>query len=627
MKKFFIALFLIMLIAVVCAGIFLMTLDVDQFRPQIVSQIENAIKKSVRLERIKLGWQSGIALDLKGFAILKGGQSSEALVEVDSAKAVLELKPLLSRQIQIASIYLDHPSVRILKRSDGTIEGMEAAPAQASSGQEPGVEVSNPAAALPLLVSKIRVNEGEVFFKDESSKEPMEVNIRKITVALEDVAFGRPIDFKVQAALLSGKQNLDVKGKFTLSAQDHTCTVSGLHVALELTPMDFQEILKLSPGLKTSGLVPPLKGVLTADLGSLRIDDKGLSHEPVKIRLEQGEVRLQSLRGAIQEMGSEVTVTPALIAIQNFTAKVSGGKIEGQGAVDIKDPRIPRASFIVKAKGLKIEELTPPPIQAGPQVKGVLSAEVKGSLAGAAPEQVRRSLSAEGVLTVDQGVITDMNVLREVFQKLSVIPGLVEKLLTRLPENYQEKLKMKDTKLQPVQLPFLIKDGTVFLTRLNMATDSFQIAGSTTYGLERGAVDGEAVLSIEPDLSGAMIRSVEELQYLTNDKKEIRVPLVFRGNVPQVTVMPDLTFIASTIAAKKANEMIGGFLQKALGGEKTLADGSASPAATTEPASTEPAPAETKPKKGALLRELIRQGVEELGAKEEEAAPKTDTTS
>ena len=71
MKKFFMILFMLLFIAIIGAGIFLMTLDVDKFRPQIVSQIEKAIQKPVRLEKIKLGWQSGIALELQGLTLLK----------------------------------------------------------------------------------------------------------------------------------------------------------------------------------------------------------------------------------------------------------------------------------------------------------------------------------------------------------------------------------------------------------------------------------------------------------------------------------------------------------------------------------------------------------------------------
>ncbi|MBU9889261.1 MAG: AsmA family protein [Candidatus Omnitrophica bacterium] len=622
MKKVILVLFLFLLLAVFAAGIFLMTLDVDRFRPQIVGQIENAIRKPVRLERIKLGWRSGLALDLQGFAVLESEQSPNALLRVHSAKALLKFEPLLRREIQVASIDIEGPSVRLVKRADGSFEGMEI-PAEAQPAGTPSREqtATKPAAALPFLINAIRISDGEAFFRDESLKEPLEVVVRKISVDLKDIAFDRPVDVVAQAAFLSGKKNLDLKGRFVFSPGKNSFIAEKFRAALDLAPMDYSQILKASPGLSDSGLVPPLQGVLTADLSRLEVDPQGVRLDPLKIHMEQGQLRLKTLKGPIRDITFEATVTAAQVVLQTFSAQTAGGKIEGGGTADLSSPQIPRVSFSVRAGGLRIEELILP-AQSGPQVRGLLSANAKGNLAGTMPEQILGSLVSEGEVGVEQGVVTDLNVLREIFQRLSIIPGLVERLLARLPENYSKKLEANDTKLNPVTMPFLVKEGTVFLPRLDVATDSFQMTGSTTYGLRQGAVNGEAVLAIEPDLSAAMIRSVEELQYLTNERKEIRVPLTFRGNVPQMAVMPDLTFVASTIASKKANEVIGGLLQKALGGDKTPAQENApvQENASATPAAGEP-PAETaQPKSSGLLGELLRRGVEELGSREQTAS-------
>ena len=175
------------------------------------------------------------------------------------------------------------------------------------------------------------------------------------------------------------------------------------------------------------------------------------------------------------------------------------------------------------------------------------------------PEQIQQTVVADGTVTLEEAVITRMNILREVFQKLSVIPGLVEKLLARLPAHYQEKLNAKDTKLQTVRVPFMVRNGQVRLPELNAATDSFKVSGFRTYGLLGGDVAGSALLTIEPDLSAAMTRSVEELQYLMNPQKEVQIPLTVGGRVPKVTVMPDIQNAASRLAAQKAKDLLGGY--------------------------------------------------------------------
>lgn len=610
MKKFFMVLSILLVIAVIGAGVFLVTFDADQYRPQILSLIEKAIQKPVQLEKITLGWKSGMALELQGFAILKSDQSQEKLVEVQSARAVLKLVPLLSQRIQVAAIHLIHPVIRLVKNPDGTLEGWEPEPTPSSESQGKADSGPEPVALLSLLVNEVKVQDGELFFKDRSGKEPMELDLRKIDVMVSDVELNRPIDFKVNAAVLSKDQNLEVKGKLTLAPQTRSGTVSGLRVELQLAPIDFQEVVKLSPALKTSGVVFPLGGVLTAESDSLKIDDKTLNNDGVKVLLQRGKIRLESLRRPIENISLGAWVTKEMIEIQQFSASIATGKVEGQGTVDLANFKNPRTDFDVKADKILIEDLTPDR-SSGPQVRGLLSAVVKGTLSGQMAEEMLRTLTADGSVKVEQAVIVRMNVLREIFQKLSMIPGLVEKLLTRLPQNYQEKLRSEDTKLKTVQIPFLIQNGLVRLPRLEIATDSFGVTGSGTYGLNQGSVTGNVLLAIEPDLSSAMTRSVEELQYLTNEKKEIQIPLAIQGLIPEVAVMPDLSYVASRMANQKVREVLGGYLEKALAGKRD--------APQNESVSTGVGSGDTtgaRPSSGGrgLLEALLQQGMRAPGS-------------
>lgn len=581
MKSFLMILLVLFLAVIIGGSVFIATFDADKFRPQIVNQLENAIQKPVRLEKIKLGWQSGIALELKGLAVLKNSQSPEGLLKVETASALLELKPLLARQIQIASIYLHRPSVRLVRKADGTFEGME--PSVPRSGPvSAGGETSGQAAALSFLVNQIKINDGEFFLRDLSGKRPMEFDLREIDLTVDNVALDRPIDFKASAAVFSGSQNLNIKGNLTLSLPERAAKLKGFQAVLQLAPMEYKEVLRAVPDIETSGIVFPLGGTLTVEADSLRLDEKGLGNQVVKVRLEDGRARLQMLKTPIEKASLEALVTMPLVTVSKFSAEAARGRVEGRGSVHMANPAIPETAFDVKTEKLSIEELlvTPP---AGPQVKGLLSVVTKGTLKGQTPEQIQRTVTADGTVLLEQTVITKTNVLREVFQKLSVIPGLVEKLLERLPPNYQEKLKAEDTSLKTMQIPFSVREGTVRLPQWDVATDSFQVTGSGTYGLSQGTVAGTAMLSIEPDLSGAMIRSVEELRFLTNTKKEIQIPLAIQGQVPKVAVMPDLQSVAAKIAAQKAKEVIGDYFKKVIEGKKPVTEGAsvAAPDAAT----------------------------------------------
>jgi uncharacterized protein involved in outer membrane biogenesis len=582
-----------------------MTLDVDQFRPQIVRQIEQAVHKPVQLEKIKLGWQSGVALELQGFAVLKGGQDPEKIVEAQSAKAVLNLAPLLSRRIQIATVYLNAPVIRLVRKPDGTFEGLEPSSQKPELRQEKPAPVAGAEASLSFLVNKIRIQNGEFFYKDLSGKEPLEIHLRKITVEVDNVALDQPIDFNAQAAVFSPVQNLDLKGQVNVSSKDFSAVLNGFRAVLQVMPMDPEEIRKVSPAVTEAGILFPVEGTVEAEADSVKLNEQGFRDAAARIRFDRGRVRLASLKSPIENITADVLATPVAIQVNRMTAQISGGRAEGQASVKLVDPKNPEIVFGVKAEKLRVEELVDAPETTGPQLKGLLSLVVNGSLKGQTPEQIQQTVTADGTVTLEETVIARMNILREVFQKLSAIPGLVEKLLARLPAHYQEKLNARDTKLQTVRVPFMVRNGQVRLPELKAATDSFKVSGSATYGLSQGDVGGSAMLTIEPDLSAAMTRSVEELQYLMDSQKEVQIPLTVGGRVPKVTVMPDIQNIASRIAAQKAKDMIGGYMEKALGGKKTAEDPTKSPVPTT---------GGTKTSAKGVLGEILRRGIEGMSA-------------
>lgn len=655
MKKIFLILFIMIVLVGAAAAVFLATLDVDSFRPQIVGQIEKAAGKPVRLEKIRLGWRSGIALELDGFALLKEKGGSETLVEAGSAKAVLKLAPLLNREIQIAALHLDRPVVRLVMKPDGSFEGWEPVPARpapvqgpgpaVSASEIPGVPVSGqtsapvpaaspapvsvvvpsaapapvpvpatqPVAALSLFVDEIRIRDGEVFFRDMSRQPASEITVRKIDADIDHVALDRPVDFNVRGAVFGSSQNLDVRGKLTVAAKDLSAVLSELRAELGLDPVEVKEVLKMRRDVATAGVLFPVEGTLVIESDSLKLDVKGMQDMAARVRFDRGKVRLEALPDPVENISLEAVVTPAVVRVGKFSAVVAGGKIDGQGAANIGEPANPAISFDAKADGLLLERLVPAPKPGEPRLRGRLSAAARGSLTGQRPEQVLRTLSADGTIMIEQGVLENVNVLREVFQQLSVIPGLVERLVARLPENYREKLRAKDTALNIAEIPFSVRDGVARLPRVDGSTDTFRLTGALGYGLAAGAAQGNVMLTIDPDLSGAMTRSVEELQYLMNERKEVQIPLIIQGIVPKVMVMPDIGSVAARIGAQKVQDVIGGYLKKAMGGDKQPpASGQ-----TTSGAGPGTAGGESQSQGTGLLGELLRQGMSRVLTGEE----------
>ncbi len=171
----------------------------------------------------------------------------------------------------------------------------------------------------------------------------------------------------------------------------------------------------------------------------------------------------------------------------------------------------------------------------------------------------------EGEFHLETGSIRlpNVNLLREAFDRMTVLSGLTEALLARLPPEFARKLEEKDTLFRPMDLHFTLKEGVVHFQNFRVATDSFELAASGRYGLD-GSLSFPAQIFIQQDLSAALIKSVDELRFLSDDQWRIVLPVRVEGTLQKPSVTPDLQYVAEKLFSAKAQDLVGELLNKVL---------------------------------------------------------------
>ena len=228
----------------------------------------------------------------------------------------------------------------------------------------------------------------------------------------------------------------------------------------------------------------------------------------------------------------------------------------------------------VTIQGLPLEPLSGGDASREAHLSGTLTLTLQGEAPTLNPSEVATAVSGTGTITIANPRLRNLNVLREVFQRMSMLPGLVEKLETRLPAAYQAKLAEPDTVLAPIDVTMQMDHGVMHVPQLQLGTDVFRLSGGGTVGVD-GAIRFPCVLQAEPAFSAALIQSVAELQLLANAQGEVELPLIVQGQLPRVGVVPDLNAIASKLITTKTEELLGTLLQNAL--QRHLEKHSASP--------------------------------------------------
>jgi len=204
-----------------------------------------------------------------------------------------------------------------------------------------------------------------------------------------------------------------------------------------------------------------------------------------------------------------------------------------------------------------------PSAPGGSGFQGRLSVSFQGTAEGFAWPRIARTLSGNGRLGLENGVILNFNILREVFNKLSFFPGLVETLMGRLSPSDQIKLQSPNTVFEPIDFPVSVKEGALSTDRLRLATDSLEMTGSARLSFD-GILLSQSMLRIYPGFSKALTQSVKELEYLLFADGWMGFPVKIQGKINHPSFIPDVNYIGVRLAVNKTQEVLGGLFEKAL---------------------------------------------------------------
>ena len=504
MRKILFILLVIGALVVGGAVVALLTIDVNQFRPLLVTQLQTATGRRVELASIRRSWKQGLGLELRGLVIHDDPAFGvEPMLAVEQVSARLQLAPLLRRRLQLATVTLDHPTIHVVKNAAGQLNIRTLTTQPAASSQQPA---STSTMALPFLISSLKIRSATISFQDLAAAPPLSIEMRDMDVTASNIAL-----------------------------------VNGVPQA--------------------------------------------------KLEVRNGSVKLSTMQRPVDSVMIDARMTATQLDVTKCSALIGNGTLEGSAAISDYRAR-PRIEAKLALRKILLQDVAPPAqAQAEQRLEGALSGDVAIQGTGATWPELRPTLAGQIGARVTEARMTNVNLLREAFNKLSMLPGVVERLEAKLPERHKQLLQQRDTAIRELQLKGRIEQGALILDPLLVATDVGVLNGQGRIELD-GRVDVRAMIVLPKDLSSSITQSVKELSALDDDAGSITFPLTVSGQPPQIAVQPDTRYIAQRVVVTKGVELIEQLLNK--GQEPEQPNGASMPPAS-ESRSTEE-----------LLRDLIR---------------------
>ena len=338
----------------------------------------------------------------------------------------------------------------------------------------------------------------------------------RIALKIIDFSLKDPFRFSLQAAYLSEQPDVFVEGGVVLDINSKSVQLRGVEVSTDLSLISLSKLQSSFKALQPVELPEKLEGKFVANIAQINVSDKGISSLLFNGELTNGLIKFKHMVSPLGSIYSRVKGTESKLDVEELSLVVGEGNLKAVAAVD-DYLGSPNYSLSVDIKNIDLGEVIAQSKQPV-KIKGPLSGNFNVKSQGKIPSDIIESLSGEGNLEIKDGMLTDINILQVILDKISIIPGLVDRVKATLPERYKKKLTQKDTILTKLKVKTIIQDEVSSIEPVEIEADGFILSGVGNVSFDQSFLINGG-LFIPEDLSASMIESVPELGYLLNEER------------------------------------------------------------------------------------------------------------
>jgi len=577
LKAIVITVFVIMIILFIAVFLIIKTVDINDYKEQITERISSSFGRKVSLDNVdlKMNLKSGLVLGVHQIRVADSPSfGSGDILSVQSVKLNVDIMAfIIQREIKITKIEVQSPKILMAVNQKGennwVVTDSEEKVKKSTASPKSDFPVSNNGeSSLPkpieipsIIINSIKIIDGEVLFEDNSEKEIKKIEIGQINFSASNVTLNEFFRFRLSCSVLSAKENVSINGELKFDQVKALSFLREINLSFDIAATDLRKVEELL-GVDSLGVGESVNGSLDILIFESIIDEQGL-----KLLIGSGElsirkVVLADLAIPIENIYADFKFDAKDMDLSDLSFNFAGGKISMTAQLnDYLNTRKYHSSMKVEA--VQISELLSV-VEMPFKLEGKFFSKLDVDAFFANPDQINNSIHGQGTGSLQEGKIVDLNILRFVLSQISILPNLVEKIESNLPDHIKEKLKRNYTVISDAQLTHSIADEKLHIENLTIVADEFLLTMKGQVGFDLMAhINSKVVIS--KDLSAAMVNSATELRGLLDENSQISIPLMpFHGDIKNFKPFPNLEYIGKRIIQTKGKDELRRVIFKAL---------------------------------------------------------------
>lgn len=269
----------------------------------------------------------------------------------------------------------------------------------------------------------------------------------------------------------------------------------------------------------------------------------------VKGHLASSNGRIKSVD--YRNLQGKVHWTEDKVSIQGLDVETLGGRIRGNGVFTNRAGKGFDVELSPTVELLNIHDiLALSPLGAKEPVRGRLDMKGRFRSFGKDWLSVVRNLAGRGSFTLDKGVLSDFNLVRQVLAGMNAVEG-IDRIDTAGP-TFTPLVRDDRATFEMIEGTFTINDGHLLSNDLLLIADEYSVAGRG-WANHAGHVDLRATLALSSAFSRDLRGRYRNVRYLF-DTDSISLPFRLVGNIPNVATRPDVVQLTHYMYEKLAEE-------------------------------------------------------------------------
>ena len=410
------------------------------------------------------------------------------------------------------------------------------------------------------LIADLNFSNGKIIIKNPSKNTYIDIN--KINFNILNFSLNDECSYSLGMAFLNDSPNISSTGFLKTNLENNELNFRDIKFSTDLSSFSIDELKKSFPDLPDSDLPDELSGNIQAVISRLYLSKDGLYSLQAEGGLSKGKIVMsEKLKSPVENIDATWVMNENTFNLNKLYMKIGQGEITGSAQVENYLTQ-KKFNMLLNLVSLDFSELIN---QTKQSIK--LEGKLDGSLniwgQGLEKEEIINSLSGMGDLSISDGKLKDINILKIVLDKLTMFPNLSKILEAGLPEKYKEKLTQKDTILTKANMKTSFANRKIILTPLTVYADNFTFQGKGDASFDKNFVL-KGAFYVPQNLSLRMVKRVNELEYILDEQNRLFIPLQVHGTGTDLKFIVDLKYLSKKVIKTQGREELKKIIYKSL---------------------------------------------------------------